>query len=346
MKALRCFAAATILLLPFSCVSLSVGEEINGIAATVNSKVITKSEVREAVDAQTAIMRASIKDPAQLQSLLEQLRDRALDALIERQLVLSEFDKMGGSIRDEYVDDQINNIVRENFQGDREKFVNELVKSGMTIRKFRELQSKMIIVQVMKQRQMKNLAPPTPAEVEAFYHKHGERYRDKDFIKMSTITVPKYPVGADAEATPAAQKKLIEEIRQKVQNGADFSALAKSYSQDSHNDTGGKWDWVERTLLDKSIAETAFALKPGAVSKVVDIGPSFMIILCEAKRPGNQTPLEQVRPEIEKIIKAEKSREALTAWLAGLAHKANIQPDAVRDSYLKRLEKSNATPEP
>jgi parvulin-like peptidyl-prolyl isomerase len=263
--------------------------------------------------------------------------------------VLTEFDKLGGSIREEYVDDQINNIVRENFQGNRDKFVTELAKSGMTLRKFRDLQSKMIVVQVMKQRQMKNLPPPTPADVEEYYNKHAEKYRDKDFIKMSTITVPKYPAGSsDTEAGPASQKKLIEEIRQKVANGADFGQLAHAYSQDSHNDTGGKWDWVERSLLDKSIADTAFSLKPGSISKVVDVGPSYMIILCEAKRPGNATPLEQVRPDIEKIVKSEKSREALNAWLAALARKASIQPDAVRDGYLKRLEKDakpSGTPE-
>jgi peptidyl-prolyl cis-trans isomerase SurA len=341
MKTPRWVSAALTILLMQSCVSLSVGEE-NGIAATVNSKVITKSEVREAVEAQAAMIRASVKDLSLQQKMLDELRDRALDALIERQLVLSEFDKLGGSIRDEYVDDQINTIVRENFQGNREKFVTELARSGMTLRKFRDLQSKMIVVQVMKQRQMKNLAPPTPAEVDDFYNKHGEKYRDKDFIKMSTITIPKYPAGSDAAATPAAQRKLLEEIRQKIVGGADFGQLAHTYSQDSHNDSDGKWDWVERSLLDKSIAEVAFSLKTGAVSKVVDIGPSYMLILCEAKRPGNMTPLEQVRADIEKVIKQEKSREALNAWLATLARKASIQPDEVRQNYLKRLDQNNA----
>lgn len=344
MKISRCVATATTLLLMHVCVSLTKGEEY-GVAAVVNSKVITKSEVREAVEAQAAMIRAQVKDLSEQQRLLDQLRDRALDALIERQLVLSEFDKLGGSIRDEYVEDQVNNIVRENFQGNRDKFVAELARSGMTMRKFKELQSKMLVVQVMKQRQMKNLTPPTPAEVEEFYNKHAEKFRDKDFIKMSTITIPKYPVGADANATPAAQKKLTEELRQQIVNGADFSQLAKAHSQDSHNDTGGKWDWVERSLLDKSIAEVAFALKPGSVSKVVDIGPSYMLILCEAKRPGNATPLEQVRGDIEKIVKQEKSREALNSWLASLARKASIQPDSVRENYLKRLDKNTQVPE-
>jgi peptidyl-prolyl cis-trans isomerase SurA len=163
---------------------------------------------------------------------------------------------------------------------------------------------------------------------------------------MSTITIPKYPAGGDATATPAAQKKLIDELRQKIVGGADFGQLARTYSQDSHNDTDGKWDWVERTLLDKSIAEVAFALKPGSVSRVVDIGPSFMLILCEAKRPGKAVPLEQVRGDIEKIIKQEKSRDALTSWLTTLARKASIQPDSIRDGYMKRLDKANANVPP
>src|ERR1022692_4817823 len=128
MKFTRISSVLLTLLVLQSCVSLSVGETLNGIAAVVNGKVITRSEVREAVEAQTQNIRVTVRDMSEQQRLLDELHEHALDALIERQLVLSEFDKMGGSIRPEYVDDEINNIVRDNFQGDRDKFIFELTK--------------------------------------------------------------------------------------------------------------------------------------------------------------------------------------------------------------------------
>jgi parvulin-like peptidyl-prolyl isomerase len=278
------------------------------------------------------------------QAKLAELRASALFALIERQLVLSEFEKLGGSIKPQYVEDDINNIIRESFEGDRNKFLYELSKSGMTIKKFRDQREKMMVVSVLRARQVKDMPPPTPAQVEAFYRKNAEKFRDKDYIKFSTITIPKYPVG-DANASPESQKKLAEEIRTKITNGADFASMAKTYSQDSRAEVGGDWGLQERATLSKEIADVAFALKTGSVSKVVDVDANYMIIFCEAKQPGNQEPLDKVRAQIEKVISAEMGREAVNRWLSGLAAKAVIQPDKVRNNFLAWLDKQEATGE-
>ena len=324
------------LLLLASLHFLTIGvraESTNGIAAVVNGKIITKSEVREVVKEQIMMIRMSVKDINEQSKMLADLESQALYALIERELVLSEFGKLGGAMKPSYVEDAINSLVRDKFEGDREKFLAELAKAGMSLKKFREIQEKQMIVGYMKQRHMKDMAPPTPAQVEKYYRDHADQFRDKDFIKMSTITVPKYPVG-DANASPEAQKKLVEEIRAKITGGASFGQLAKTYSQDSRAENGGDWDWVERSVLDKTIAETAFALKTGSVSKVLDVGPSYMLIFCEAKRPGTMKKLEEIRPELEKRIQSETGREALSGWMRSLTSKSVIQPEAVHNGFL------------
>ncbi|MFZ4766591.1 MAG: SurA N-terminal domain-containing protein, partial [Roseimicrobium sp.] len=109
-----------------------------GLAVVVNGKVITTSEVADAVKAQEQVIRMTIRDPNAAEARLKELRESALYALIERQLVLSEFEKLGGTIKAQYIDDDINNIIRESFEGNREKFLYELAKTDMTIKKFRE----------------------------------------------------------------------------------------------------------------------------------------------------------------------------------------------------------------
>jgi parvulin-like peptidyl-prolyl isomerase len=310
----------------------------NGVAAVVNGKVITRSEVRDVVKEQRTMIIMSVKDTNEQSRMLADLESQALYALIERELILSEFTKMGGQMKPAYVDDAINGLVRERFEGDREKFLAELAKSGMTIKKFREIQEKQMIVGYMRQRHMKDLAPPAPAQVEKYYRDHDDQFRDKDFIKMSTITVPKYPVG-DAHASPEAQRKLIEELRGKVTGGADFAQIAKTYSQDSRAESGGDWDWVERSVLDKNIADAAFSLKVGGVTKVLDVGPSYMIIYCEAKRPGTLKKLDDVRPDIEKRIQSETGRAALGGWMRNLMNKSMIQPESVQKGFLDYVNK-------
>jgi parvulin-like peptidyl-prolyl isomerase len=316
-----------------------------GIAVVVNGKPITTSEVRDAIQAQAQFIRMQVKDPKEADARLAALKSGALFALIERQLVLSEFEKAGMSIKPQYIDDSINELIREKFAGDREKFLYELAKNNMTLKKFRDEREKMMIVGMFRTQQVKDLPPPTPSQVEGFYRKHASKFREKSYIKFSTITVPKYPVG-DEKATPESQKKLAEELRTKIANGADFAQMAKTYSQDSRKDQGGSWGLQDSESINPIIAETALALKPGTVSKVVDVEVNYMIILCEAKQPGNLVSLEKVRPDIEGQITMEMGRDAVNRWLSGLASKAVIQPESVKSDFLKWLEKQEAATRP
>lgn len=297
---------------------------VNGIAAIVNGKVITKSQVREAVQAQIQLLRFKYReDPAGLQKELDDLQATALESLIDRELILTEFQKLGGAIKPQYIDDDINGLIRDSFKGNRDEFVTELAKAGMTMKKFRDLREKMIIVQVMRGRHTGELPPPTPREVEEFYRTNNERFRDKDMIKISTITVPKYT--GDADTTPEKQKKLAQEVRSKIIAGADFATMAKTYSQDSRAENGGEWDWMERKQMKKSMADAAFALKNGGVSQVIDDETAYIVIYCDAKKFGEAAPLDKVRPDIEKMINQEKSRASLDQWLKDLRRKAVIR---------------------
>ena len=316
---LSCLAALLCLAAPAFSQSSS-----NGIAAVVNGSIITKSEVRDAVNAQEQMLRLQYQnDPAGLQKELVNLRATALDSLIDRELVLAEFKRMGAAIKSQWVDDDINSIVRESFKGDREAFVKELASTGMTLKKFRELREKMMIVQAMRGRQAAEQPPATPAEVEAFYKKNVAQWRSGDMIKISTITIAKF--SGEAGVTPESQKKLAREIRTKLLKGADFATTAKTYSQDSHAEDGGAWDWMARDQMKPSIANVAFNLKTGGLSEVIDDEAAYIIIACDAVKYGNSKPMSEVRDEIERAVAAEKSKAILDRWMEGLRKRAVIK---------------------
>ncbi|MBL9114979.1 MAG: peptidylprolyl isomerase [Verrucomicrobiaceae bacterium] len=296
----------------------------NGLAAVVNGKVITWSELEDTITAQRQIMMMQLaNEPVRLQQELRELESNALDNLIDRELILEEFKKIGGTIKSQYVDDDIDNLIREQFKGDRNAFVTELAKSGMTMKKFRELREKMIIVQVMRAQKAQRRLPPTPKEVEAYYKKNIDRWREKDMLKISTITIPKFT--GEAGSTPETQKQLAEELRTKIAGGADFATTAKTYSQDSRAENGGAWDWMERKLMDKTIADKAFELADGGLSQVVALDAAYIIIYLEAKKLGAAPPIEKVRPEVERMIENESSRDAFEAWLKVLRGKATVR---------------------
>jgi peptidyl-prolyl cis-trans isomerase SurA len=296
----------------------------NGIAAVVNGQVITWSEVRDAVKAQEQVAAFQHRnDPAALQAEIVKVRANALDDLIDRQLILEEFKKIGGVIKPQYVEDDINGIIRDNFKGNRDEFVTELARTGMTMKKFREVRQRMIIVNVMRGRYAADQAPPTPREVEQYYQDHIADYRENDMIKISTISVPKFT--GDPNMSLEQQRRLAQDIRSRIVAGADFAAIAKAESQDSRSDDGGEWPWMDRKQMKKSIADAAFQVKDGGVSPVIDDETMFILIYCDAKKLGTPVPLEKVRPQIERMISQQKSRGSLDNWLKGLRKRAVIR---------------------
>lgn len=292
----------------------------NGIAAVVNGNVITKSEVRDAVNAQEQMLRFQLQnDPAALQRELTNLRATALDSLVDRELVLAEFKRLGAVMKPQWVDDDVNGIIRDSFKGNRDAFVKELAQTGMTVKKFRELREKMMIVQAMRGKQAADQPPATPKEVQDYYSKNIAQWRSGDMIKISTITISKF--SADAES----QRKLAQEIRSKISKGADFASSAKTYSQDSHAEDGGAWDWMGKDQMKPSIANVAFSLKTGGISEVINDQEAYIIIACDAIKYGNAKPLSEVRPEIERAISSQKSKAVVDKWMEGLRKRSVIK---------------------
>lgn len=292
--------------------------------AVVDGTPIVSSEVRDTIKAQEQIIMYQFQnDPARRDKELAILREGAVESLIDREILLAEFRKIGGVIKAQYVDDDINSIIRESFKGDRDAFVDELAKTGMSVKKFRELREKMVIMNVMRARNSGEHPPATPREVQEYYDKNVDKWREGDQIKISTITIPKF--SGEAGSTTEKQKKLAQELRTKIVGGADFAAIAKTYSQDSRAENGGSWDWMAKTDMMPAIANAAMELKTGGISPVLDQETSYIIVACDAKKLGTAPDFEKMRPEIEKMINQEKSKAAIDAWMDSVRKKHVIK---------------------
>lgn len=306
------------------CTKAAAQTYSNRIVAVVDGNPIMASEVRDMVKAQEQIIRYQFQnDPARAERELNTLRESALESLIDREILLAEFKKLGGVIKAQYVDDDINSIIRESFKGNRDAFVDELNKSGMSLRKFRELREKMVIMNVMRARNSGEHPPATPREVEEYYNKNVDKWREGDQLKISTITIPKF--SGEAGSTAEKQKKLAEDLRAKIVGGADFAATARTYSQDSRAENGGAWDWMAKTDMMPAIANAAMELKTGGISPIIDQEASYIIVALDAKKLGTAPSLADKRAEIEKLINAEKSKGNIDKWMEGVRKKHVIK---------------------
>jgi len=118
---------------------------------------------------------------------------------------------------------------------------------------------------------------------------------------------------------------MVEEIRAKILEGAEFNDLARMYDEDSKQDEGGDWGWINRKTLNESLGKMAFSMKTGQVSPVIELGNMYYLLFVEARKNAQTKPLSEVRDEIQnKLIQEERQRRQ-EEWIARLRKKAYIK---------------------
>ncbi len=299
----------------------------DGIAATVNGKVITRSEVRDGVALirERFLMEQQLLSQQERERRLRALEKEGLDALIERELILAEYDKRGFPVKPQHVDAQINYRIRQQFGGDRDKFVEAMRQAGITMRKFREDQIKMIKVIRMKTAVAADKTrPPSPKEVQAYYNKNINEYRDEGTLRVRTITIPKRP-RRDPLATEKSQRLLVQDIHHKLKRGGDFAELARTYSHDSAARQGGDRGIIDKQTLQPLLTINAYNLKAGELSEIIEDARNYYILYVEARHYGKAQPLSEVREDIENSLIAEQKEEIVAKWVESLRSRALIK---------------------
>ena len=112
--------------------------------------------------------------------------------------------------------------------------------------------------------------------------------------------------GTDAGSHPGGAKKLLEETRGSIQEGASFAEMASVYSEGSQRGEGGSWGWVQRGVLRDDLADVAFKLKAGEMSEVIVTPTACYLMLVEEVKSQHVRPLPEVRDEIERVLLGEE----------------------------------------
>jgi peptidyl-prolyl cis-trans isomerase SurA len=321
------FRFLTILLLFISAsVSLNAAEEvINGIAAVVNGDVVTFSQVRELMAAQEKSA-AEIYHGAELENKVKEMRQLAIQDLIDRSLILQEFKKKEFTIPAYMIDDTVQRIIRTDFGGDRAAFVRTLQAQGYTMARFRDVQKDKMVVQAMRQSKVSDNIIVSPLKIRDYYNKNSAAYTTPAQVKLRMIVLHEGRASGDAPPDASLSKKeMAQEIHDKLAGGAEFDRLAQMYSDDSTKDAGGDWGWIERKTLNDDLAKVAFSLKTGEISPVIPLDNAYYILMVESTKPAVTKPLSQVQGEIVQNLIQQEKIKAQERWLKTLRDQAYIK---------------------
>ncbi len=320
MRRLLAPVAVSFLLLAILLPSARAVESVDGIAAVVNGDIITYSEVRDVVEPREKLLRSQYSGQ-ELIDKIKEARRAALQDLIDRQLIIQDFNKEKFQIPPHFIDERVDAAIRESFGGDRNTFIKTLQAQNYTLSKFRDLERDKIIVQAWRAKNVKSNLFVAPNKITEYYAQHKNEFSSKEEVKLRMIMIP----GQGNSGNSAAQKAMVEEIRAKIITGADFDRMAQMYSEDATRDLGGDWGWIDRKTLSEPLSNAAFGLKPGEVSQVVEVSGNYYLLKVEGRHDGIVRSLKEVRADIEKKLQQEEAQRLQQHWLAGLRAKAYIK---------------------
>ncbi len=302
---------------------------VNRIAATVNGRPITSSEVR--IRLMPLMQQLQGKYPQQGPDFINELIDAkstVIDELVERELVLSEFGLKGYQMPEQQVDEEINNRVLMRFNGKRKHLIDGLRKSGMSYSDYRQSVRKEITVGAMRRTRYDRDLPPTPDELKAEYRRSRQEYRDPtmDSVQFDKIFIP--VATSDPNVSPEEQHALAVEVANKLHSKQiSFSDAAKKYSSDMHAKDGGSWPYVKRLDLAVNFAGVVFTAKPGTIVGPLYDSHGFTIVkvvnVREAAAPSLSKP--EVKKMVDAAVRRNKSEKRYRQWVERLRDKAIIR---------------------
>jgi len=122
------------------------------------------------------------------------------------------------------------------------------------------------------------------------------------------------------------RRRLAAELRAKAARGSDFAQLAREHSEDpSSREQGGDLGAFARGTHTSGFDDAAFALKPGALSNVVQTEYGFHVIKLSKKEPTRLLTLAEATPEIRRRLLADLEATKLTEALREMRRKAKIR---------------------
>lgn len=161
-----------------------------------------------------------------------------------------------------------------------------------------------------------------PSDFTALAREHYAAHRD-EFQLPERFKAAHILKKARCDCERDEQRRRIESLRDRLQAGEDFTALAKAESEDtgSAEKGGDLGDWFEGKKMVAPFAEALVKLNSGQLSDVVETQFGFHLIKLLDRQPARLQSFEEVQPslvqQLRKTYVQEQLRKKAESYLPG-----------------------------
>ena len=240
-------------------------EILDRVAVIVDDGVIMESQINSGLEN----MITRYKDQNIPTPPMDSLREQVIESLIVEELQLQLANRAGVRISDAELNDAITRIAANNEMG-LEQFIDYIVKDGESYEDFRENVKKQMIVQRIQRGRVGNEIDITEKEFQAFLATDESLTTLEPELLVKQILV---------QTLDEADKAI-----QRIENGEDFSSVAKDISLSSNAVDGGLMQWRKAADMPDLFSNAIDKKEVGFISQPLESGAGYHILMLFDKR--------------------------------------------------------------
>jgi parvulin-like peptidyl-prolyl isomerase len=337
------------------------------VAATVNGDVILESEVKEQKHPfvrKNFSMPLGVVPPGKIPTEKE-----ILDELVVMRLLEQEAAKKGIQMTDQGLDAAIKSL-RERNELSRDKFIMFLAANGLNYADYRKMMKRQMVLSALLNRELGQKAAITEKDAQQYFKEHkgdiDEQYEKlinrltapadpqeetkpevpthKEVYRGGQLRIRQIILKIDNPANKNEKDKLLQTVRaiyDQLKTGADFSQLAKKYSQDATASKGGEIGTLDFKDMNPNLQKMVEQMKVGEVAPPLSTKNSLIILnLAEGKNRKIQkvaipaAERKRMQQEIDQMFarrKAERERAREDALKAARSPRKNESESAANE---------------
>jgi peptidyl-prolyl cis-trans isomerase SurA len=289
--------------------SPALAQQVEGIAAVVNDEPITTLDVRNRM--RLIISSAGVQPD---ETLLEQIQDQAIRALIEESLQLQQASQFDLDVDEREVDAALQDAAARNG-ATVEDVLEDLRSNGIDPETLRRQLRAEIAWQIMVSGRYRSRIAISDQQIETALERQAQAAAQEQF-NIAEILVELRGDGGEERAN-----QTIQAIYAALQQGVPFPQVAQQFSDAPSASRGGLIGWTPVSALNEQVRQVAMQLQPGQLSNPVRVPGGYQIIALVDRREGQvveQLDLVQVTLPASRASALDDARSRLEEAAAGL----------------------------
>jgi peptidyl-prolyl cis-trans isomerase SurA len=284
------------------------------IIAVVNNDAITLAELQESIVAYRSENPNARSGPTD-----EELRRDFLNRLIDSRLQVQEADREKITVEEAELNEEFLERIKHYGVKNEEEFEKLIKSQGVTLESLKKRLRDGLKVSKLIRRKVTLRVSVTEAEINQYLDENRAKLEtDLSFHAHHILITPE----TDSDVGWEGARIKAEMLRAQLQDGANFTELAKQYSRDATAKDGGDLGPLKRGELAPDVEVELLALSPGQVSRPVKSSLGYHLFRLDSR---DSLQAASIRQQIRDILFRQQYDSRLEVWLKEVKQRAIIE---------------------